>query len=147
MWTWSSASAPSAPWRAHLNLQTTGALTLGASASSTTYSLRTLWGQIYYDTATTRWRIQRGSGHLHVVFHCFAGVNRSTAAAFAFLTQECNTPLRFLIGRLCQVRPGHEHWRPGETEINSYWPCCALIRIFVRAQVMKSGFSEAPKVR
>ena len=74
-------------------------------------SLRTLWGRIYYDTATTRWRIQRGSGHLHVLFHCFAGINRSTAAAFAFLTQECNIPLRVLIGRLCQVRPGQEYWR------------------------------------
>ena len=72
-------------------------------------SLRTLWGQIHYETATTRWRIQRGSGH--ILFHCFAGINRSTAAALAFLMQECNIPLRVLISRLCQVRPGQEYWR------------------------------------
>ena len=74
-------------------------------------SLRTLWGRLFYDTTTARWRIQRGSGHLHILFHCFAGINRSTAAAIAFLMQECNSPFRVLINKLCQVRPGQEYCR------------------------------------
>ena len=74
-------------------------------------SLRALWGQIFYHAATDRWRIQRGSGHLHSLFHCFAGINRSTAAAMAFVMQECNLALRVSIEKLCQVRPGQEYWR------------------------------------
>ena len=89
MWTWSLASAPSPPSRAGLNLQTTGALTLGPFASNTTYI----------------------PSEVQVLFHCFAGINRSTATAFAFLMQECNIPLRVLVGKLCQVRPGQEYWR------------------------------------
>ena len=73
-------------------------------------SLRNLWGRIFYHTTTARWRVQRGSGHFHILFHCFAGINRFTAAAIAFLTQECSIPLRDLIECLCQVRPGQEYW-------------------------------------
>ena len=73
-------------------------------------SLRCLWGNIFYETATARWRIRRGSGHLHIPFHCFASINRSTAAAIAFLMQECIIPLRVLISKLCQVRPCREYW-------------------------------------
>ena len=65
----------------------------------------------FNQTATAQWRIQRASGHLHILSHCFAGINRSTAAAMAFLMQECNIPLRVLIDKLCQVRPGQEYWR------------------------------------
>ncbi len=66
------------------------------------------WAQVCEDLDTVSKAV---SGKTTILFHCFAGVNRSSSALCAFLILRKHLTAEQAVRALVEARPGQQYWK------------------------------------